>query len=205
MKNIDIEALAWEKMTGLIPVIVQDTNTLQVLMLGYMNKAALEKTIQEEKITFYSRSKQRLWTKGEVSGNFLQLIDITCDCDNDTLLILAKSTGNCCHLEKSTCFSESKKNHSLNALTNIIEQRYQKPLQNSYTSKLFSEGIKRIAQKVGEEGVEVALAAVASSSQEVINESADLIFHWLVLLRQCDVSLQQVMDELYERMGKLAV
>lgn len=198
---IDIQALDWQKMDNLLPVIIQDAKSLQVLMLGYVDPTALQQTLQNKKITFYSRSKQRLWEKGEVSGNYLELVDIVPDCDNDALLILVNPAGPCCHLNTISCFgvSDSPGLGLIAKLSRIIEHRYQQRSDTSYTSKLFNQGVKRIAQKVGEEGVEVALAAVSQDNKEVINEAADLLYHLLILLRQCDLDIWRILSELRQR------
>lgn len=197
----DIDNLNWQKINNLIPVIVQDADTLQVLMLGYMDRAALEQTMNTGKVTFYSRTKQRLWVKGETSGNFLHLVEITPDCDNDSLLITAKPKGPTCHLETTSCFGkeEAPSLGFIAKLNQIIEHRYQHRVDNSYTSKLFNAGAKRIAQKVGEEGVEVALAGAAGDMQQITSEAADLIYHLLVLLRQSQVEFTAVLNELRQR------
>ncbi|MEI8055440.1 MAG: bifunctional phosphoribosyl-AMP cyclohydrolase/phosphoribosyl-ATP diphosphatase HisIE [bacterium] len=193
--------LNWDKVNGLIPAVIQDSYTLQVLMLGYMNKEALQKTYETGKVTFYSRTKQRLWTKGEISGNSLEVISILADCDNDTLLVMAKPNGPACHLGTQSCFGE-KNTSKLNILTKLetlILQRYQERPTNSYVTKLFNEGSHRVAQKVGEEGVEVALACLLGIKENTVKESADLIFHLLVLLRQCNIDLVEVLAELQDR------
>ncbi len=201
IKNLAVDKLNWDKTDGLIPAIIQDSYTLQVLMLGYMNKEALQQTCVTGKVTFYSRTKKRLWVKGETSGNTLDVINILPDCDSDTLLVLAKPNGHTCHLGSQSCFGE--KNifglGILSALESLIEERYQKRPTNSYVAKLFTEGSHRIAQKVGEEGVEVALASVMGQKDNTKKEAADLIFHLLVLLKQSHVSLMEVLIELQNR------
>ncbi|CAL7959161.1 putative bifunctional phosphoribosyl-AMP cyclohydrolase/phosphoribosyl-ATP pyrophosphatase [Gammaproteobacteria bacterium] len=193
--------LNWDKANGLIPTIIQDSYTLQVLMLGYMNKEALQKTHETGKVTFYSRTKQRLWVKGETSGNSLEVIDILADCDGDTLLVMAKPNGPTCHLGTQSCFGEKNisKLSTLTQLETLITQRYQERPTNSYVTKLFDEGSHRIAQKVGEEGVEVALACLLGIKENTIKEGADLLFHLLVLLRQCRIDLVEVLAELQDR------
>ena len=205
MKNknfdINIDKLNWDKVNGLIPVIIQDGYTLQVLMLGYMNKEALQRTCDTEKVTFYSRTKQRLWVKGETSGNDLTVIDILADCDGDTLLVLVNPSGTTCHLGEQSCFGE-KNIFGLGILAKlevIIERRYQERPINSYVTKLFEEGSHRIAQKVGEEGVEVALASVIGSNEDTKKEAADLLFHLLILLRQSRIGFVEVLTELRVR------
>lgn len=200
--KIEIEKLNWEKVDQLIPAVIQDAETRQVLMLGYMNKDALQQTYALNKITFYSRTKKRLWTKGEVSGNELILVEILPDCDNDALLVLVKPTGSCCHRSTTSCFGteDAPGVGILARLEKLLQQRYQERPENSYTTKLFTEGVKRIAQKVGEEGVEVALAAVVNNKEEIKNETADLIFHLFVLLRASDIDLSVIWKELQCRM-----
>lgn len=199
--KINSTELAWEKMQGLLPAIVQDAKTNTVLMLGYMNQAALEQTLTTQWVTFYSRSKQRLWTKGEVSGNKLQLVDIDADCDQDTLLIRANPIGPVCHTGTAACFKNTKISDwdFIKNLENVIAARQQLFSENSYTSKLFAKGISRIAQKVGEEGVEVVLAAIEKDDQGLCDEAADLIFHLLVLLRARDLSISDVIATLKSR------
>lgn len=205
MKNkmIEIKLLNWEKVNGLIPAVIQDSSTLQVLMLGYMNQGALQKSIDTGKITFYSRTKKRLWTKGEVSGNDLTLVSVIPDCDNDTLLVMVKASGPSCHLNNRSCFGKNDAPGlgMLAKLETIIEQRYQDRPANSYVTKLFEGGIQRIAQKVGEEGVEVALAGVTGARDDIKNEAADLLFHLLVLLKECRIDLVEVMHILNRRSG----
>ncbi len=203
-EKIEIEALNWDKVNGLMPAIIQDSSTLQVLMLGYMNKEALLQSIETGKITFYSRTKKRLWTKGEISGHELSLVSILPDCDNDTLLVLVKPNGLTCHLNNRSCFGE-KDAPGLGILAKleaIIDQRYRDRPTHSYVTTLFAEGIHRIAQKVGEEGVELALAGVVGSKEDVKKETADLLFHLLVLLKARDIELDTVMQELNSRSGQ---
>ena len=176
----------------LLPCIVQDASTLRVLMVGYMNRDAYEKTLAENRVTFYSRSKQRLWTKGETSGNYLELAEIKTDCDNDTILIKANPTGPVCHTGADTCFGEVNKKRMLDRLEAIIRTRRDNPEQSSYTSKLFEAGINRIAQKVGEEAVEVVIAAKDEDDERFLNEAADLLYHFLVLLASRNKKLTDV-------------
>ena len=188
---------------GLVPAIVQDFNTQKVLMLGFMNEAALHKTEQTGKVTFYSRSKKRLWTKGEESGHFLELKTITEDCDQDTLLIKAHPLGPVCHTGADTCWSE--RNHSdnfLEYLEDIIRLRKQASPEDSYVSKLFSKGINKIAQKVGEEAVEMVIEAKDTNDELFLEESADLLFHYLLLLNAKGFNLQSVIDILKNRHSK---
>jgi phosphoribosyl-ATP pyrophosphohydrolase/phosphoribosyl-AMP cyclohydrolase len=184
---------------GLIPVIVQDNFTDKVLMLGFMNEEAFRKSSQEEKVTFYSRSKQRLWTKGETSGNFLFIKEIISDCDNDTLLIKAEPSGPVCHTGADTCFKETNTTFTLDKLESIIRQRKENPTPNSYTSSLFTKGINAIAQKVGEEAVELIIEAKDNDSEKFLNEAADLLFHYLVLLEAKKLSLNDVIMVLAKR------
>lgn len=196
----DIPALDWTKTDGLIPAIVQDATSGQVLMLGCMNEEALSKTLETGKVTFFSRSKGRLWTKGETSNNWLHLVDIATDCDSDALLVLARPDGPTCHRGTVSCFSplEHKWNF-LRSLEVLIEGRRNADPSTSYTAQLFARGTKRIAQKVGEEGVETALAATVKDKEELKNEAADLVYHLLVLLADADLELADVIDILRAR------
>jgi phosphoribosyl-AMP cyclohydrolase / phosphoribosyl-ATP pyrophosphohydrolase len=198
--TIQSDTLDWQKGDGLIPTIVQDATSLRVLMLGYMNEEALSTTIKTGFVTFFSRSKQRLWQKGETSGNVLQLRDIRQDCDNDALLILADATGPTCHTGKTSCFGEIDMPtlSFLADLENIIRDRKETVPQDSYTASLFAEGLPRIAQKVGEEGVEVALAG-ALEAKNLPEEAADLLYHLLVLLAASNLSLKDVLTVLKSR------
>ena len=196
----DIKTLDWEKTGGLIPVVVQDTCSGQVLMLGYMNPEALEKTLETKKVTFWSRTKQRLWTKGETSGHWLNLVDIGTDCDSDALLVLVNPEGPTCHRGPKSCFSPVE--HKLNFLRELevlLESRRTADPATSYTASLYARGTKRIAQKVGEEGVETALAATVHDKEELKNEAADLVYHLLVLLADADLELADVIDILRAR------
>lgn len=190
---LDIDKLDFEKGSGLIPAIIQNDKTMEVLMLGYMNKESLEKTLEEKKVCFYSRTKQRLWTKGETSGNFLHLVSISQDCDSDALLIRVNPVGVTCHLGTESCFSDNYKNDLswFSKLEDIIEKRKNASVETSYTAKLFQKGVVRISQKVGEEGVETALAA-ATNGDNFIDEASDLMFHLLVLLNAKNASLKDV-------------
>lgn len=197
---IDISKVDFDKMNGLVPAIVTDNFTGQVLMLGFMNREAVQKTINEKKVTFYGRSKKRLWTKGETSGNYLNLVDIKIDCDSDTLLISANPQGNTCHLEQYSCFGIERESYKfLKYLDNLIKDRKEKLPENSYTTKLFKEGENRIIQKVGEEAIETVIAAKNNNKEEIINESADLIFHLMVMLNEKDIALIDVISELEKR------
>jgi len=187
----DAGRLDWSKGDGLLPAIVQDAATLRVLMLGYMNREALEATLASGKVTFYSRSKQRLWTKGESSGHVLEMRAIEADCDNDTLLIRAVPHGPTCHLQRTSCFADAPGSF-LAELDALVARRERERPAGSYTTRLFDEGVRRIAQKVGEEGVETALAAVAQDEAALLGESADLLYHLLVLLRSRGLGLGDV-------------
>jgi phosphoribosyl-ATP pyrophosphohydrolase/phosphoribosyl-AMP cyclohydrolase len=185
---------------GLIPVIIQDSSTAMVLMLGYMNAEALEKTQSEKRVTFYSRSKKRLWTKGEESGNFLDVVDIKSDCDNDTLLIHVKPVGPVCHTGTDTCFQEKNSSADfLRQLEQIILDRKKNPSDKSYTSSLFAKGINKVAQKVGEEAVELVIEAKDNDADLFKNEAADLMYHYLILLAAKGFSLDEIVDVLKER------
>ncbi len=194
-------ALAWDKMDGLLPCIVQDKNTGTVQMLGYMNQEALAKTLETGKVTFYSRSKNRLWMKGETSGNTLDLHQLTVDCDQDALLALVTPNGPTCHLGTNSCWNDEAEPTLafLGQLNRVLGERKGADPESSYTARLYNKGIKRIAQKVGEEGVETALAATVHDLEELKNESADLLYHLLVLLQASDVELSEVMDVLKNR------
>lgn len=192
--------LDWEKIDGLMPVVIQHAISGEVLMLGYMNQQALAQTEQSGKVTFFSRTKQRLWTKGETSGNFLNVVSITPDCDNDTLLILAKPIGPTCHLGNSSCFAGARHDwHFLYELEQLLAERKTADPESSYTAKLYASGTKRIAQKVGEEGVETALAATVNDRHELTNEASDLMYHLLVLLQDQDLDLSAVIENLRTR------
>ncbi|HEY4970577.1 MAG TPA: bifunctional phosphoribosyl-AMP cyclohydrolase/phosphoribosyl-ATP diphosphatase HisIE [Steroidobacteraceae bacterium] len=199
------ESLDWNKGDGLLPAIVQDAASGAVLMLGYMNREALAATLATGDVTFWSRSKGRLWTKGESSGHFLKLKEIAADCDGDTLLITAQALGPACHKATPTCWGESPPQTSaqqlafLGFLEQLIAQRIATRPPGSYTAKLLDQGMRRIAQKVGEEGLELALAGVAQSDPEIIGEAADLVYHTLLLLKAKGLSLSQVVVELERR------
>jgi len=183
----------------LIPAIVQDVNTNVVLMLGYMNEEAFTKTQKENRVIFFSRSKNRLWTKGETSGNFLNVKNILLDCDNDTILIKAIPVGPACHTGSDTCFNEKNTENFLSKIQQIIKDRKNNLAEKSYTSSLFKEGINKIAQKVGEEATEVIIEAKDNDSEKFKNESADLLFHYLILLEAKGVSLDEVIEVLEKR------
>ncbi|WP_305837803.1 bifunctional phosphoribosyl-AMP cyclohydrolase/phosphoribosyl-ATP diphosphatase HisIE [Photobacterium leiognathi] len=198
----------WEKVAGLIPAIVQDNASGQVLMLGYMNEDALQKTLDTKQVTFWSRTKERLWTKGETSGNVLQLKSIQLDCDQDTLLVQVDPIGPTCHLNTTTCFDSDESGAQppslvfLHQLEQLLASRKGADPESSYTASLYARGTKRISQKVGEEGVEVALAATSGDKAELVCESADLIYHLLVLLQDQGLSMSDVTNKLQERHNK---
>ena len=192
--NID-----FKKGDGLVPVIVQDYTSLQVLMLGYMNEEAFAKTQAENYITFFSRSKNRLWTKGETSGNFLQVKEIKVDCDNDTILIKAIPTGVVCHTGMQTCFGETAAKGFLYTLEETIHKRIDENDENSYTNKLYKRGINKVAQKVGEEAVELVIEAKDNNEELFKNEAADLLYHLLILLKAKNIKLEAIEQILKER------
>ncbi|BBO62249.1 bifunctional phosphoribosyl-AMP cyclohydrolase/phosphoribosyl-ATP diphosphatase HisIE [Serratia marcescens] len=197
--------LDWEKTDGLMPAIVQHAVSGEVLMLGYMTPEALTTTEQSGNVTFFSRTKQRLWTKGESSGHFLKVVSITPDCDNDTLLILATPIGPTCHLGNSSCFHPAASDWTfLYQLEQLLAERKHASPDSSYTASLYASGTKRIAQKVGEEGVETALAATVNDREELTNEASDLIYHLLVLLQDQDLDMSAVIGRLRERHQKKA-
>jgi len=205
MNNNALNLLDWNKdESGLLPAIVQDYQTGRVLMLGYMNQEALAKTLSSRQVTFFSRSKQRLWTKGETSGHVLRLVDIHVDCDNDTLLITANPVGPTCHTGALTCFGDepvtmTERIGFLSKLEAVIAQRIADQPEGSYTARIWERGITRMAQKVGEEGVEVALAAVTQETDRLVSESADLLYHLALVLKSRDLSLADVVRELEQR------
>ncbi|GAB4031461.1 bifunctional phosphoribosyl-AMP cyclohydrolase/phosphoribosyl-ATP diphosphatase HisIE [Spirosoma gilvum] len=189
---------------GLVPAVIQDADTGKVLMLGYMNREAYDKTVAENIVTFFSRSKQRLWTKGETSNNFLHVREIMVDCDGDTLLIKASPAGPICHTGADTCFNEVNqgKGQFLNYLQNIIHDRRVNPSEQSYTASLFKKGVNKIAQKVGEEAVELVIEAKDNNDNLFKGEAADLIFHFLVLLEQKNIQLDDIVAVLQGRHSK---
>jgi len=204
MNEADVATLDWGKAQGLIPAIVQHADTGTVLMLGYMDRAALEATLATKRVTFFSRTRQRQWTKGESSGNYILVEAVTPDCDRDTLLVLGRPAGPVCHTGAPDCFhgqpaSLATELAFLHRLESIIGERIAETPEGSYTAKLHAKGPSRIAQKVGEEGLEVALAAVQADDQAVIGESADLLYHLLVLLKSRGQSLEDVVRELASR------
>ncbi len=195
--NID-----FEKMGGLVPVIVQDSNTMKVLMLGFMNEEAYNKTVATKKVTFYSRSRKCLWTKGESSGNFLNVVSIKNDCDNDTLLIEAMPEGPVCHTGTDTCWGEENKANPLmflSSLQDFIEKRHDEMPEGSYTTSLFKDGLNRIAQKVGEEALETVIEAVNGTDDRLVYEASDMFYHLIVLLTAKGLRIERVAEELRER------
>src|SRR6201992_2517393 len=192
--NID-----FNKTDGLVPVIIQDEQTLEVLMLGYMNQEAYDKTVAENIVTFYSRSKNRLWTKGETSNNFLRVKSIDIDCDNDTLLIKVKPDGPTCHTGSRNCFKTEYNHNFVLELGSILADRYDHPKEGSYVDKLHGKGLNKIAQKVGEEAVETVIASINQTETDLINEASDLVFHLLVLLREKGLTLETIAKNLEDR------
>ncbi len=193
-----INALAWSKQDNLLPAIVQDANTLRVLMLGYMDRAALGKTLSSSRVTFFSRSRQQSWTKGETSGHWLDVVSIEADCDGDTLLIQAHPAGPTCHLGRASCFPDAPASF-IAQLDGVIAQRDRDRPAGSYSTGLFEAGVRAIAQKVGEEGVETALAAVVQDDEALLGEAADLLYHLAVLLRARGLSTAAAIDVLAMR------
>ncbi|MGV9002443.1 bifunctional phosphoribosyl-AMP cyclohydrolase/phosphoribosyl-ATP diphosphatase HisIE [Flavobacterium sp.] len=193
-------SINFNKSNGLIPVVIQDSQSQQILMLGYMNEEAYEKTKLEQRVTFFSRSKNRLWTKGETSGNFLDVISIYEDCDEDTLLIMVKPNGPTCHNGTTSCFANEPQISVLNQLENVIENRISNPSSESYVASLFQKGINKIAQKVGEEAVELVIESKDNNQDLFIGEAADLLFHYLILLQAKNMKLKDIEEELKNRM-----
>jgi phosphoribosyl-ATP pyrophosphohydrolase/phosphoribosyl-AMP cyclohydrolase len=192
--NID-----FTKGSGLVPAVVQDANTSKVLMLGYMNEEALQETLDSKKVTFYSRSKNRLWTKGETSGNYLQLVEVIPDCDNDTLLIKALPAGPVCHTGSNTCFKEESARGFVFQLESVIADRKSNPKDGSYTNYLFGKGVNKIAQKIGEEATELVIEAMDDNLDNFKNEAADLLYHYLILLQEKDVRFEEIEEVLRSR------
>lgn len=195
--NID-----FNKLNGLVPAIVQDAETKTVLMLGFMNKEAFEKTIETGNVTFYSRTRQTLWTKGETSGNYLKMVDILNDCDNDTLLIKAIPTGPTCHTGADTCWGETNTSNPmlfLSSLQDFIEKRHEEMPEGSYTTSLFKDGLNRMAQKVGEEALEAVIEAVNGTNERLVYEGADMLYHLIVLLTSKGLRIEDLARELRER------
>ena len=201
MPDINLDKIDWDKGDGLVPAIVQNSDNGQILMLAYMDRAGLAQTISSKKVTFFSRSKNRLWTKGETSGNWLDYISGEMDCDADTLLIQARPQGPSCHTGSVTCFNDQTASNIgfLDQLGRLIAERHKTMPEGSYTTSLFSEGKGRIAQKVGEEGVELALARMKDDSAEMASEAADLLFHMMVLLEDAGLSLADAINVLKDR------
>lgn len=200
MENLKVD---FNKQDGLVPAIIQDCVTRKVLMLGYMNEESLKKTLDTKLVTFFSRSRQKLWTKGEESGNFLHLVDIKADCDHDTLLVKAHPDGPTCHLGTDTCWAEDNNAdiNFLGYLQDFITQRFKEMPEGSYTTSLFKKGVNKMAQKVGEEAVETVIEATNGKKQDLIYESSDLIYHLIVLLTSQGLSLQDIVLELKKRHG----
>ena len=195
--NID-----FDKMGGLVPAIIQDADTLQVLMLGYMNREAYEKTVSEGRVTFFSRTKQRLWTKGETSGNFLEVVSIKNDCDEDTLLIRVHPVGPVCHKGTDTCWGEENTANPLlflSELQDFIEKRHEEMPEGSYTTSLFRDGLNRMAQKVGEEALELVIEACNGTNERMIYEGSDMLYHLIVLLTAKGLRIEDMAKELQER------
>lgn len=194
------QKLNFSKLDGLIPAVVQDKSTRQVLMVGFMNEEAYHKTCESGYVTFYSRSRQKLWTKGETSGNYLKVEEVAADCDQDTLLVKVTPNGNTCHLGNYSCFAESRKNPQfLLQLEDLLYDRKRQMPEGSYTAKLFSRGMNKIAQKVGEEAVELVIEAKDNNPELFVNEAADLIYHMLVMIVEKGLTLQDVVQELERR------
>jgi len=194
MTNID-----FKKGNGLVPAIIQDNNTLQVLMAGYMNEEAYNKTVSEGRVTFYSRSKKRLWTKGETSGNYLIVNNITTDCDNDALLIKVSPAGPVCHTGSKSCFGPELSKGFIYQLENIISRRIDDNAEASYTNQLYRKGINKVAQKVGEEAIELVIEAKDDNTELFKNEAADLLYHFLILLKTRNVAFEDIEEVLRER------
>lgn len=204
MKIEEVAALDWPKGDGLLPAVVQHASSGAVLMVGYMNREALRETLSGGRVVFYSRSRNRLWLKGESSGHHLHVVSVSRDCDSDTLLVLADPQGPVCHLGAPTCFADQTPTDAqrlafLSELERVIARRIADKPEGSYTARLFAEGRSRVAQKIGEEGVEVALAAVAEDDSKLLSECADLLYHVLLLLKSRNLSLDQVVSELWSR------
>jgi phosphoribosyl-ATP pyrophosphohydrolase/phosphoribosyl-AMP cyclohydrolase len=202
--KLDIDALDFDKGNGLLPGVVQDARTGAVLMLGYLNREALRETIKRGRVVFFSRSRSALWEKGETSGNTLNLVSVVADCDNDALLLRVNPVGPTCHRNTPSCFGDGQPPNRdglpfLAQMQDIIEKRIAESPEGSYVAKLYASGLKRMAQKVGEEGVEVALAAQSAGNEELVSEAADLLFHLALLLRARDLSLEAVAGELAAR------
>lgn len=194
--------IKFDKQTGLVPAVIQDVATRRVLMLGYMNDESFKKTVETNRVTFYSRSRKKLWVKGEESGNFLNVVKIKPDCDNDTLLIKVKPEGPVCHTGTDSCWGEKNKARRiefLNQLTEVIEQRKEADPKKSYTARMYDRGIKKMAEKVGEEATELVIEAVGSSDKKFLEESADLLFHFMLLLAGKGQNIRKVVKVLEKR------
>ncbi|NLI23271.1 MAG: bifunctional phosphoribosyl-AMP cyclohydrolase/phosphoribosyl-ATP diphosphatase HisIE [Bacteroidales bacterium] len=193
----------FSKLGGLVPAVIQSASTKNILMVGFMNQEAYKKTLSTGLVTFFSRTRNKLWTKGEESGHFLKVISVHADCDNDTLLVLAEPNGPTCHLGNESCFADTRYTgiSFLIDLEAVIESRKREMPENSYTTQLFREGVNRIAQKVGEEAVEVVVEAINNNRERLLNEAADLIYHFLVLLASKNLKLEDVVDILQKRHG----
>lgn len=202
MKNIDVETINFSKLNGLVPAVIQDAATGTVLMVGFQNREAVEKTQSEKKITFWSRTKKKLWTKGATSGNFLLVKNISLDCDLDTILYQVTAPDATCHTGEFSCFGEAKNFSFLDQLSALIEDRKKNKPAGSYVTSLFEEGLDRMAQKVGEEGVEVVIAAKNNDDDDFIGEAADLVFHLQVLCTEKKIAWNQVIQRLKDRHGK---
>jgi phosphoribosyl-ATP pyrophosphohydrolase/phosphoribosyl-AMP cyclohydrolase len=197
-----MEQIDFIKGNGLVPVVIQDNNTLQVLMVGYMNEEALEKTRKEKKVTFFSRSKNRLWTKGETSGNYLHIKEVLTDCDNDSILIKVNPAGSVCHTGSTSCFGDESAKGFIYELEHIINQRIKNNTKESYTNQLYKKGINKVAQKVGEEAVELIIESKDNNIDFFRNEAADLLYHLIILLKAKGVNLQSIEEVLKERHKK---
>jgi phosphoribosyl-AMP cyclohydrolase / phosphoribosyl-ATP pyrophosphohydrolase len=201
-KNNIMEQIDFTKGNGLVPVVIQDNNTLQVLMVGYMNEEALVKTRKEKKVTFFSRSKNRLWTKGETSGNYLHIKEVLTDCDNDSILIKVNPDGSVCHTGSTSCFGDESAKGFIYELEHIINQRIKNNTKESYTNQLYKKGINKVAQKVGEEAVELIIESKDNNIDFFRNEAADLLYHLIILLKAKGVNLQSIEEVLKERHKK---
>jgi len=202
MINIPVESIDFDKMNGLVPAIIQDSKSLKVLMLGFMNKEAYKKTMETGKVTFFSRTRNTLWTKGETSGNFLNLVDIKLDCDNDTLLIQVNPVGPVCHTGADTCWNEKNEVNPLLFLTylqDFIEKRHEEMPEGSYTTSLFKDGINRMAQKVGEEALEAVIEATNGTNERLVYEGSDFLYHLIVLLTAKGLRIEDLAKELQVR------
>jgi phosphoribosyl-ATP pyrophosphohydrolase/phosphoribosyl-AMP cyclohydrolase len=197
-----MEQIDFTKGNGLVPVVIQDNNTLRVLMVGYMNDEAFEKTLAEKKVTFFSRSKNRLWTKGETSGNYLYVDEILTDCDNDSILVKVNPAGPVCHTGSTACFGDETAKGFIYELEHVIDQRIEDNIEESYTNKLYKSGINKVSQKVGEEAIELIIEAKDDNIELFKNEAADLLYHLLILLKAKGVNLQSIEEVLKERHKK---